>query len=55
MYFSSAKVGFLVHFNVRKLGMTGFEYVELTTYVVGLKSIVVMHSCPTAYVIMQAL
>ena len=50
----SAKVEFLTQFNGTKYKKTGIEYVEQMTYAVGslmLKSIVVMHSCPTAYVI----
>ena len=52
----SAKVEFLTQFNVTKYGKTGIEYIEQMTYAVGslmTKSIVVMHSCPTAYVIKQ--
>ena len=48
----SAKVEFLASFNVTKYGKTGIEYIEQMTYAVGtlmLESIV-MHSCPTAYV-----
>ena len=50
----NAKVGFLAQFNVTKYGKTGIEYREQMAYAVGslmLKSIVVMHSCPTVYVI----
>ena len=50
----SAKFEFLSQFNVTKYGKTGVEYIEQMTYAVGslmLKSIVVMHSCPVAYVI----
>ena len=48
----SAKVVNLTQFNVTKYEKTGIEYIEMT-YAVGslmLKTIVVVHSCPTAYV-----
>ena len=50
----SAKVEFMTQFNVTKYGKTGIEYIEEMTYAVGslmVKSIVVLHSCPTSYVI----
>ena len=48
----SAKVVYLTQFNVTKYEKTGIEYIEMT-YAVGslmLKTIVVVHSFPTAYV-----
>ena len=46
----SAKVGFLTQLNITKYKKTGIEYIEQMTYAVGLLTIV-MHSCPTTYVI----
>ena len=50
----SAKVELFTQFKVTKYEKTGIEHIEQMTYAVGplmLKSIVVMHSCPTTYII----